>query len=433
LGGEEYEPDAAYFENKPFDGMNLYLGTVGKLAKDGGAKPYQYGHIVEVAVRPDGGTTVTKHFAMGRLSFELADVMADGKTAYIGDDGDDVIRAMFVADQPGDLSAGTLYAAKWNQRSGEGFGSAGLEWIRLGHATDAEIKSLADKGIRFSDIFDIATAEEVKANPEKFANFKPVYAYSGTGGKTTLTYYNLRPGMETAAAFLETRRFAAYKGATTEFTKMEGQAHNSADKKLYTVISYIRKGMIDGQNKDRPRDDISLKGDEVDLTCGAVYQSNLRGNQKDTDGETISSELVATDMTAVIHGERQVENPTAGKYDKCNTEMIANPDNIRYSEAMRTLFIGGDSANHLNNFVWAYGVDDGSLTRLFSAPVGAENTGLTVVDNAYGHAYITTNLQHPGTAEDLSQYPDEIKVALRHLVDERGALGYFSGLPGLSR
>ena len=37
--------------------------------------------------------------------------------------------------------------------------------------------------------------------------------------------------METAAAFLETRRFAALKGATTEFTKMEGQAINKKDRK----------------------------------------------------------------------------------------------------------------------------------------------------------------------------------------------------------
>src|SRR5262245_44451523 len=181
LGGEEYEPDAAYFEKQPLEAMNLYRGTTGKLAKDGGAKPYQYGHIVEISVGPDGGTAVTKHFAMGRLSFELADVMADGKTAYIGDDGDDVIRAMFVADTVGDLSAGTLYAAKWRQRAGDPFGSAGLEWIRLGHATDAEIKALIDRGVAFSDIFEAASPAEVKADPAKFSDFRPVYAYPGAG------------------------------------------------------------------------------------------------------------------------------------------------------------------------------------------------------------------------------------------------------------
>ena len=42
---------------------------------------------------------------------------------------------MFIADRPADLSAGTLYAAKWVQTDGNNFGSAKIEWIKLGHAT----------------------------------------------------------------------------------------------------------------------------------------------------------------------------------------------------------------------------------------------------------------------------------------------------------
>ena len=45
-------------------------GTHGKLASDGGANPYSYGHMTEVTVKPDGTTTVAKHYSMGRLSFE---------------------------------------------------------------------------------------------------------------------------------------------------------------------------------------------------------------------------------------------------------------------------------------------------------------------------------------------------------------------------
>jgi secreted PhoX family phosphatase len=112
---------------------------------------------------------------------------------------------------------------------------------------------------------------------------------------------------------------------------------------------------------------------------------------------------------------------------------VANPDNIRFSEAMRTLFIGEDSSNHLNNFTWAYNVDNGKLTRIFSAPIGAENTGLHVFDNYNGYAYITTNIQHPGAARDLSKYPDAIRNGMRAKVDERGWVGYFQGLPGLVR
>lgn len=433
LGSEEYEPDARTFEQEPLEAMNLYLGTLGKTAPQGGANPYRYGHLVEVTVAADGATKAVKHYAMGRLAFELGDVMADRKTVYMGDDGDDVIRAMFVADKPEDLSSGTLYAAKWMQTDDAGFARADLKWIRLGHASDAEISALIDKGLAFSDIWEVASADEVKADPAKYEGFKPLYVYTGTGGKKGLHYYRLKPGMEQAAAFLETRRYAAYLGATTEFTKMEGQAHNVADKKLYTVISYVRKGMLAGDNKDRPQDDIHLAGDRKDLTCGVVYESNLKGGETDTDGNPIASDLVAADMRPLVTGARQPEGAMTGRYDKCDTDKVANPDNIRYSEAMRTLFIGEDSGNHLNNFTWAYNVDSKALARIFSAPAGGENTGLNVYDNINGHAYITGNVQHPGAEEDLSKYPDEIKVGLRHFVDERGMVGYISGLPAMTR
>ena len=138
-------------------------------------------------------------------------------------------------------------------------------------------------------------------------------------------------------------------------------------------------------------------------------------------------------MTALVGGGRQPVGATIGKYDKCDTEKVANPDNIHYSEAMRTLFIGEDSGNHLNNFTWAFNVDTKKAVRIFSAPVGGENTGLKVYDNVNGHAYLTGNVQHPGAAEDLAKYPPEIKDELRRLVDERGIVGYFGGLPAMTR
>ena len=140
-------------------------------------------------MKGDGSSTATKHYSMGRLAFELGDVMGDGRTVYFGDDGDDVIRAMYVADKENDLSAGTLYAAKWQQVSGEDFGRAKLAWIRLGHASDAEIEAMIDGGIKFSDIWEVATPDEVKADPAKHEGFRPIYIYPGTGSKTVLEYY----------------------------------------------------------------------------------------------------------------------------------------------------------------------------------------------------------------------------------------------------
>ncbi len=103
------------------------------------ANPYQYGYIVELIPaggEEDGiGTTVTKHYAMGRFSHEMALVMPDQKTAYFGDDGTDRVLYKFVADKEGDLSAGTLYAAKIKQ-DGE---TLNIDWIKLGQAKDEDI------------------------------------------------------------------------------------------------------------------------------------------------------------------------------------------------------------------------------------------------------------------------------------------------------
>lgn len=438
LGGEEYEPNAKQFANEPLEAMNLFLGTPGKLAAEGGANPYRYGGLVEVVVDADGTPHVHKRLAMGRLASELATIMPDRRTAYMGDDGRDTAMFMFVADKPADLSAGILYAAKWIQTAANGGGSAKLSWIRLGHADEREIEALIKGGIRFDQIFEEASAVEVKAHPEQYKDFKPVFTYEGqpgkraaaAGAKQDVMYLKVREGREQAAVFLESRRYAALLGATTEFTKMEGVTLNAGDRRLYYAMSYIEGGMVDGQNGERPQDDIKLKGDPKDMACGGVYQAYLIGGQQDQQGRAIDSDWVATNMRPLLLGAKKPFGQSQGKYDKCDTERIANPDNIKYAPELRTLFIGEDSGNHLNNFLWAYNLDSGNLTRILSAPIGAENTGLQYVADINGFGYVMANIQHPGAAEDLKKYPDEIKTVLRKQVDQRGSVGYLSGLPG---
>ena len=50
---------------------------------------------------------------MGRISHELVQVMPDNRTVLMGDDYTNGGLFMFVADEEKDLSAGTLYVAKW--------------------------------------------------------------------------------------------------------------------------------------------------------------------------------------------------------------------------------------------------------------------------------------------------------------------------------
>lgn len=445
LGGEEYEPDARTYENTSLSPMNRFLGTPGQTASQGGANPYNYGLVVEVKVEKNHkktATQVSKHYAMGRLANELAHVMPDGRTVYKGDDGRDVILAMFIADEEADMSAGNLYAAQLTQTTGSQGGKFDVQWIKLGHATDAEVKAMIDAGIKFSDIFDAASKADYTANPAAYAEFRPVYVYTGTNGTNSnkLEYLHVKPGMEKAAAFLETRRFAAYMGATAEFTKMEGETSSAADKKLFIAMSYIQKGMLDGLNADRPRDDIRLTDAAADLECGIVYESDLRDAQKDSTGDRIHSRWVANNLHALVTGAKKPADQTAyGKYDKCDTDKMANPDNIKYSEAMRTLFIGEDSANHMNNFLWAYSVDSGKLTRIASNRFGGEWTGLQAVDDMGGYSYIMSNVQHPGALDDTSAYRAPMTAdgidfdAFRNLVDERGAVGYIGGMPSVQR
>jgi hypothetical protein len=109
-------------------------------------------------------------------------------------------------------------------------------------------------------------------------------------------------------------------------------------------------------------------------------------------------------------------------------ERIANPDNIKFSELLRTLFIGEDSDMHVNNFLWAWQVDTRRLSRVMSLPAGAESTGLQAVDEVRGWTYIMGNFQHPGDWE--SPLHDKVKAALDPLVRARykdraaGGVGY---------
>lgn len=393
------------------------------------ANPYAYGHIPEVTVNADGSTKVVKHYSMGRATWELARIAPDERTAYFGDDGDHVAFFMYVADKARDLSAGTLYVAKFKQTSDKDGGAGDLSWIKVGHATDAEVKAMIDKGLTFDDIFEATTSE---ATPDWEAKgFKRVRV-----GHSGDEYLKLKPGMERAAAFLESRRAAAMLGATTEFNKMEGVTYDPLKKNLYLAISYLEKGML--KEDGAPQDDIRLPK----ISAGATFEIALSGGQKDSSGAAIASDWVGTKMSvpAALLGE-DIKADALG--NTANPDKIANTDNVFFSPAMRTLFVGEDSGLHANNFLWAYNVDTKKLSRLLSLPSGAESTGLSVVDDLNGHAYITSNNQHQG--EWIKSLPAELKGKLIEAATSaygknakgvpnyyfEAKVGYLGGMPGM--
>jgi secreted PhoX family phosphatase len=417
LSSEEYEPDATTISaNTQF--QNFSRNLFGDPAK---ANPYHYGHLPEVTVNPDGTGTIRKHYCLGRISHELVQVMPDERTTLMGDDATNGGLFMFIADKARDLSSGTLYVAQWTQKTAENGGSATLSWIRLGSATSAEIKTLADT-LKAADIVDVKTADPADAS----------YTRIPFSGKTN--WVKFAAGREKAAAFLETHRYAAFKGGSMGFTKMEGTTVNIKDKIAYSAMSYIQAAMKNGSGG------ISVQGPNA----GAIYAMNLKGDQKDDTGAAIDSEWVPVDMAAILLGEDLATADALGNL--ANPDKIANPDNIKFSEKLRTLFIGEDSGLHVNNYLWAYNVDTKALSRVLSCPAGAESTGLHAVDDINGFAYIMSNFQHPGDWELTKDASGTVTGGLHAKVYATldplekqnyrnlygAAVGYLTGMPTLS-
>jgi len=367
-----------------------------------------------VTVNPDGTGTIRKHYCLGRISHELIQVMPDKRTVLMGDDATNGGLFMFIADREADLSAGTLYVAKWTQVSSSGAGAATLSWINLGHATSDEIEALANQ-LSASDIMDVATKDPVDSTYTKIN-------YNGT-----FNWVRVKSGMTKAATFLETHRYAALAGGSMGFTKLEGTTVNIKDKVLYSAMSRIEKSMVRGHAAST---DVAV---DKAINAGAVYALNMKGGQRDRSGSAINSDWVPVDMAAPVAlvGEDLSSADVLG--NTANPERIANPDNLKFSEKLRTLFIGEDSGMHVNNFLWAYNVDTKTLARVLSCPAGAESTGLHAVDEINGWTYVMSNFQHVGDWE--SPLHDKIQSTLDPLVranykDRFGAtVGYLTADP----
>jgi secreted PhoX family phosphatase len=409
LSSEEYEPDAQFIStNTMFKAYskNLY-------GSETTANPYNYGHMPEVTVKADGTASIKKHFCMGRISHELVQVMPDNRTVLMGDDYTNSGLFMFVADREKDLSFGSLYVAK----VGSGFtldtaaAGAALTWIKMGSTTSAEILALANT-LKPTDIMTVSSTDPLDAS----------YTKVNANGKTE--WIKLKPGMEKAAAFLETHRYAALVGASVGFSKMEGTTVNIKDKVAYSALQNCRDSMVAGNAFNTVGNGISIA---KALNAGAVMALNLRGSQKDTAGAAINSEWMPVDTRALLTGE-DIAADALG--NTANPNRIANPDNLKFSEKMRTLFIGEDSGQHVNNFLWAYNVDTKALSRIMSIPAGGEATGLQAVDELNGWTYIMSNFQHPG---DWGSIHNVVKATLDPLLkanykDKFGAaVGYLTG------
>jgi len=274
--------------------------------------PYRYGYIVEVT-DPAGTPKPVKKFAMGRFSHENAVVMPDNKTVYLSDDGTDVVFFKFVADKAGDLSAGTLYAAKVTQEEGSkdpAVAGFGVEWIELAHATEADVEKWIAE-------YDAITPEQFKEGETSYISDADIAAWAEGKAK------------DNRVAFLESRKAAAAKGATAEFRKMEGVNTNAkVPGKVFMAMSEISKGMSDDKG------DVQLDQNK----CGVVYEMDADENQN------------ITHMKPLVAG---MGYNKAAEVNQCSVDSVSNPDNLLVLDNGDVL-IGEDTSKHENNMLWVY-------------------------------------------------------------------------------
>lgn len=370
--------------------------------------PYDYGFVTEVHVKNFKKAEVTKHYSMGRMAIELAYVMPDNKTVYISDDGSRVGLFRYVADKPGDLTSGELFAAKWKQTSPmvsgpddrsyptDG-GSADIDWISLGTATDKEIREIIDSGVTFENIF------------EEDGNGCTVVSTRDSSSECL----QVRTGMEKAAAFLESSRYAAIKGATIEFEKMEGITHDPETNTMYLAMSRVIKEMSDGEG------DIRVPYNY----CGTVYGLNLDENYTATRMYGLISGIpLLYSLGAAADNPYPADGPYAA--NQCDLNGISEPDNITFVKGYNTLVIGEDTGKHQNDVIWAYDLSTDELTRIQTTPYGSETTSPYFYPDINGFAYFASVIQHPFGESDQTEIKDPEEA--------RGYTGYIGPFPAMT-
>ena len=270
--------------------------------------PYDYGFLVEIT-DPTGTATPIKHKAMGRFSHENGFVMPDQKTVYMSDDGTDVVFFKFIADNAGDLSAGTLYAAKFTQNGAAGSDvkdvSFGIKWIELAHSNNTEVETWV--------------AQYAGKSPADYVEGESTYI-----SDADVETWAAGNASDNRVAFLESRKAAKAKGATAEFRKMEGVAYNGTD--VFLAMTAVAKGMSDDKG------DIQVAQND----CGAVFRIKVDGDYN------------ATSMEAFVVGGPFDE---AKAPNSCSPESISSPDNVLALED-GSILIGEDSGDHENNMLW---------------------------------------------------------------------------------
>merc|ERR1711939_352007 len=258
--------------------------------------------------------------------------------------------------------------------------TATVEWLPMPTPTSAQVK--AANQTKFSSLFDF---EECNADGSC-----PSDGYKATN--TGKGCECLRPviGKEALAATLEKRRYAGWLGCTTEFSKWEGITYDAANRKIYTAVSSVGRGM---KNNDASRD--KGTGNHIKVkenSCGCVMEMDV-----DDSLSTINARMLTCGT----------KNTDSAWDDKCSVDGIANPDNVAMIPDYNQLIIGEDTSGHQNDLIWIWDFNTKALTRIASTPYGSETTSpywYTVGD----WNYMSFVVQHPYGESDQDKHEETI-------------------------
>lgn len=384
--------------------------------------PYNYGYAYEINVNKFGCSSTKKLMTLGRFSHGDVVFMPDEKTVYMVDHttgkvsqtlfaiptkhcqcfffslhvlmyvflwfsllgreiGGGLFR--FVAKRKGDLSSGTLYAAKLKPVIGT-LEKFTMKWIELGTSSNSELLVRANS-IKFTDMFDyIPSARNCRLREVNV--------------KSKVECIDVKDNAEKWAAFFETRRYAALKGATIEFANVKGLTFDRNTGKLFMSITRISR-----RDRIMLQDDVTGSSNDVKVPsadCGVLYEMPVKESD-DTEFDTAEFRTAYRGNGEFgVFGENSCSiedpaNPGALSSIPGHNQFLLAEDSCKLDAAGNTV-----SCGHENNALWSMDPflprgrrgDKRQKTRILTVPPLASVDSMEWYPKVGGKAFISVGL-----------------------------------------
>jgi secreted PhoX family phosphatase len=389
--------------------------------------PYRYGYHVDFRDAAADEPTPIKYYVMGRASWEAPDIQNDRKTVYGCSDGDSKGIYKFVADEEIPsyedpmAVAGTLYAPKITNDEAEERNSPAdvtldVEWIELGHATNAECEEWIAEYDDVTQADYLETHAETDWEADRAAALEEAdKAVVENGNRNYITNEEILEWAEQYAEngpdgvdeelrkipFLETRAAAKEIGASIEFNKAEGVdsvTDAGPGDFVYFGISEF--------NDDLANDVGDVQMDRVD--GGVVYRAEL---EPDYNVSTLEPVIVGPDFT----------DPPEDANDA-----LRNIDNLYVMDDGRVLCcedgFGGPARSYPNDCLYVY--QPNVQVDVDSIAVGKGSTGTadlyaSSLPAGFSGGQVTVTVSNPDVATITGlSFADELALTKSAISDD---------------